>query len=110
MANETLAPRRRMSLLSAALILGALFAASAALAQQQQMCAPRKLLLEKFLQEFGEAPVAGGLDGAQNLIEILTSPNGTWTAVISNAQGRTCVVGSGSDWRTYDPPIAGRDS
>jgi len=85
-------------------------ASDVAAQQQRQMCAPRKPLLEKFLQEFGEAPVAGGLDAQGNLIEILASPSETWTAIVSNPSGQTCVVGSGQSWRIYTAPLPGRDS
>ncbi len=46
------------------LALALLLSASPALAQQpRQMCAPRHMLLEKFSAEFGEVPIAGGVDG-----------------------------------------------
>lgn len=92
------------------LILLLSLAASDVAAQPRQMCAPRKPLLEKFLQEFGEAPVAGGLDAQGNLIEILASPAETWTAIVSNPSGQSCVVGSGQSWRTYAAPPPGRGS
>lgn len=92
------------------ILLLALASSDVAAQQQRQMCAPRKPLLEKFLQEFGEAPVAGGLDAQGNLIEILASPSESWTAIVSSPSGQTCVVGSGQSWRTYAPTVPGRDS
>ena len=77
-------------------------------AQPRQMCAPRAALLEKFAAEFGEAPYAGGIDGAGNLMEILASPKGTWTLLIVRPDKIVCIVGSGEGWLVYEPTVPGR--
>ncbi len=77
-------------------------------AQQRQYCAPRSALLEKLAAEFGEVPYAGGIDGAGNLMEILTAPTGSWTLLIILPSKIACVVGSGKDWLLYEPSVPGR--
>ena len=79
-----------------------------AFAQQRQLCAPRNALIEKLSQEFGEAPYAGAIDGAGNLMEILTSPKGTWTLLIVLPNKTACIVGSGEGWLVYEPTATGR--
>lgn len=88
----------------------ALVAAVPASAQQpqRQLCAPRQALIERFAAEFGEVPHAGGIDGGGNLMEILTSPSGTWTLLIVMPTKMACVVGSGDGWREYEPTVPGR--
>ena len=90
------------------LTLAFLLFALPAFAQQRQLCAPRAALVEKLAQEFGEAPTAGGIDGAGNLMEILTSPKGTWTLLIVRPDKIACIVGSGEGWLIYEPTVPGR--
>lgn len=90
------------------LALALLLFAFPAFAQQRQLCAPRNALIEKLSQEFGEAPYAGAIDGAGNLMEILTSPKGTWTLLIVRPDRIACIVGSGEGWLIYEPTIPGR--
>lgn len=77
-------------------------------AQPRQLCAPRAALLEKLGQEFGETPHGSGIDGGGNLMEILTSPKGTWTLLIVRADKVACIVGSGEGWLIYEPTVPGR--
>lgn len=79
-----------------------------AFAQQRQLCAPRNALVEKLSQEFGEAPYAGAIDGAGNLMEILTGPKGTRTLLIVRPDRIACIVGSGEGWLIYEPTAPGR--
>lgn len=90
------------------LALALLLFAFPAFAQQRQLCAPRNALIEKLSQEFGEAPYAGAIDGAGNLMEILTGPKGTWTLLIVRPDKIACIVGSGEGWLLYEPTVGGR--
>lgn len=90
------------------LALALLLFAFPAFAQQRQLCAPRNALIEKLSQEFGEAPYAGAIDGAGNLMEILTGPKGTWTLLIVRPDKVACIVGSGEGWLLYEPTVGGR--
>ena len=87
------------------ILLASAFPASA---QQRQLCAPRAALLEKLAADFGEAPFAGGVDGGGNLMEILSSPKGTWTLLIVLPNKTACIVGSGEGWLVYEPTATGR--
>lgn len=90
------------------LALALILFAFPAFAQQRQMCAPRAAILEKFAQEFGEVPYAGGIDGGGNLMEILTGPKGSWTLLIIRPDKIACIVGSGEGWLVYEPTVPGR--
>lgn len=82
--------------------------AAPAYAQQRQLCAPRQAILDKFAAEFGEVPFGGGVDGAGQLIEILTSPSGSWTMLIVRPDKTACIMGSGDGWLEYPPSVPGR--
>lgn len=90
------------------LALALLLFAFPAAAQQRQLCAPRAALVERLSQDFGEAPFASGIDGGGNLMEILSSPKGSWTLLIVRPDKIACIVGSGEGWLVYEPTVPGR--
>ena len=66
-------------------------------------CVERKALIKDFAERYQEVPSAIGVTSDGNLAEVLTSKSGNWTLVISNPKDQTCVVASGSGWRTLRP-------
>ncbi|WP_316978032.1 hypothetical protein [Shumkonia mesophila] len=89
-----------------ALIL--ILVAAAMPAASQTMCAARAELLGDLQGKFAEAPVAIGLTNAGGLVEVLTSPGGdTWTLIVTDAQGTSCLVAAGESWERLDPPAPG---
>lgn len=75
-------------------------------------CAMRDTLVEGLKSKFSETLTAGGLQGSQTtatLIEVWASEqNGTFTVIITNPQGVSCVVAAGTDWFQSDQ-VAGPD-
>ena len=48
--------------------------------------------------------VSGGLSSATKLVEIWATEDGaTWTILLTEASGRTCIMAAGKDW--LDMPI-----
>ena len=43
-----------------------------------------------------ERPVALGLIGSQAALEVYASPGGSWTILITDLSGRTCIMASGN--------------
>ncbi len=83
------------------LTLGSLEAA----AQTQTACSPRTDVLGHLAKKYGEAPVALGVTNKGGLIEVLTTGDGnTWTIIVSQPNGTSCMVAAGEGWRTkaYD--------
>ena len=61
-------------------------------------CAPRAQALA-FIARFGEHPQTYGLSGGA-LIEWHANPTtGTWTLLMTLADGMSCIWGAGRDWR-----------
>ena len=89
--------------LAGALVLSTC-ATSPVTAQSNSACSQRTELIEDLTKEYGEVIVAIGLTerGAQ-VLEILVSPEGTWTTILSYPNGTACMLGSGTDWIMLKP-------
>ncbi len=70
---------------------------------QGPQCAPREALLKSLSKNYQEAPVNMGVTSTGSLIEILASPSGSWTILVTVPGGPTCMVSSGEGWR--DVPV-----
>jgi|GEM_PF-710282 len=70
-------------------------------------CAPRETVVERLEDKFGEQLTSGGLnDNASktNLVEIWSSAEtGTFTVLLTQPNGVSCVVATGEDYFTIDP-------
>lgn len=80
-----------------------LFIASPANAQEAPPCAPRAGIMEKLEVEFNEKLEAIGVTYPGSLVEILTSKDGTWTMLLTNGNGLSCIVMTGDGWLSVPP-------
>lgn len=78
------------------------FMAPAQAQQQTMLCGLRDDMGKMLDQRFGEQPQAGGIVG-DRIVELLVSQTGSWTILITSADGRSCVVTGGDDWT--DQPV-----
>ena len=84
-----------MTAIAAVFLLGA----SSATAQTQQ-CDQRKKVLGHLAQKYKEAPIAAGVTATGGLVEVLTTGDGnTWTIIVSQPNGLSCLVAAGEGWR-----------
>jgi len=99
---ETFAPFL-MTAASAALFI-AMIAASPALADV--ICNPRSVFVEHLKEKYDEQPLAFGLNTDGRLLELFgTSDGSTWTMLITDARGISCVVTSGENWQKAAPEL-----
>jgi hypothetical protein len=78
-------------------------------AEAQTVCGPRKELIGYFGRTFGEMPAAIALTDLGALLEVLVSPQGSWTIILTRPGGQTCVVATGANWQPLtvkDEPAA----
>ena len=88
-------------LLSAALVFGAAALAPPAYAMS---CAPRDGMVERLETQYKETLTARGLQNANALVEIFTSPEtGSFTVLISRPDGISCIVSSGTHYFAEKP-------
>ena len=84
--------------ISAGVLFTALLALPATSASSP-VCAARADLLKQLSTRFKEEPVALGLTNNGSLVELLTSEKGsTWTIMISQPNGASCLVAAGEGW------------
>mmetsp|Transcript_18294 Transcript_18294/g.29182 ORF Transcript_18294/g.29182 Transcript_18294/m.29182 type:complete len:97 (-) Transcript_18294:12-302(-) len=86
--------------IGAAVLFGMAAAAPPAIAAG---CADRDLVVERLQSKYSEAMVAGGLQGVQDnkmtMLEVWSSEKtGTFTVIMTNAQGVSCILAAGTDW------------
>jgi hypothetical protein len=75
-------------------------------AAQAPQCAARKAVLERLSSTYHEEPVSIGVTATGSLLEVLASPEGSWTIIITVPGGPTCLVSSGEGWRGAPVQIA----
>lgn len=80
-------------------------------AAAQHVCANRDVLLESLADEFKEHPKAVGVTANGNVVEVLTAQDGrTWTILLTQPDGTSCVVASGEDWELLPQVAQGPDA
>ncbi|MHA6326213.1 hypothetical protein [Roseivivax sp. CAU 1753] len=78
-------------------------------ASAQTACAPRALIVDRLARQFGEAPQSVGLVASDTLIEVFASDeSGTWTILMTRADGISCLVANGSAFETLAQILPGR--
>ncbi len=69
-------------------------------AGQVRICRDRTTLLERFARQFDERPVGRGLMQDGGVLELLSSADGaTWTLVLTQPNGRSCMIAAGQFWQ-----------
>jgi hypothetical protein len=96
--------RRFVAVSMAALLGGVTFGSAGSAAGDSanavRICGERAALLEQFAMEHDEKPQALGLGADGGLIEVLVSPEGGWTMLVTYPQRPTCVFAMGEAWET----------
>lgn len=70
---------------------------------QGPVCGSRQSLLDRLADRYEEAPSHLGVTNRGGLVEILTSPTGSWTIIVTVPGGPTCMVSAGEGWRDIKP-------
>jgi hypothetical protein len=79
-------------------------------AAAEQLCLPREDAIAQLGAQFGERPIGRGLtQGGETMVELFVSASGTWTVMLTDTAGLSCLVASGQDWSTV-PLLVGQVS
>ena len=97
---------------AAAALMGPL-GAHAQTQSQTQLCGQRASVIGSLAQKYREVPVAVGVTSTGGIVEVLTTSDGaTWSIIVSNPNGTSCLVAAGEGWRALrfnnvatDPPV-----
>jgi hypothetical protein len=80
-------------------------ATTTAASAQQMVCGERQHLIRHLGDAYSEAPSNLGLAATGSVVEILTSERGTWTILVTEPTGVTCVLAAGENWENL-PRVA----
>ena len=73
-------------------------------AGQGTACDDRDTVIEFLAREYQELVVAQGVVMSRGqLMELFVSGDGTWTLVVSQAGGMSCMIAAGEGWRPVPP-------
>lgn len=85
----------------------ALFLMATSANAQASNCASRAHIVERLASKYGETRQSIGLGANNQAVELFASPDtGTWTIVVTNANGVSCLVASGTAWEATRTPSA----
>lgn len=81
--------------------IGAVMALFSALpAQAQVICGGHDDLVARLASAFQEKRLGYGVAGQVAVFEVFVSPGGTWTMLITDVNGRSCILAAGDGWET----------
>lgn len=72
---------------------------------QPLKCGPRADVVETLGAKYEEQLIGGGLAGESRILEVWRAADGaSWTILLTEAEGKSCIVASGETW--IDFPLA----
>lgn len=73
---------------------------------QTRHCASRDLVVDRLQSKYGEVFAGGGLQNQSHVFEVwMSAEKGTWTILMTRADGSTCIMASGTNWREGLPAV-----
>lgn len=81
-------------------VIGAALALSTLSAQAQFICGGRNDLVAGLAQAFQQKQLGYGVVGQSAIVEIYVSASGTWSMLVTDVQGRSCIFATGEGWES----------
>ncbi|MCC6471693.1 MAG: hypothetical protein IT563_25490 [Alphaproteobacteria bacterium] len=92
----------RLFALVAALVLSTSAALAPARAEEAKMaCGDRTELLAHLKDKYHENQTGFGITQKGGVVELMTSEDGSWTLILSFANGRSCLMATGQGWELW---------
>ncbi|MGI6856444.1 hypothetical protein [Mesorhizobium sp. 1B3] len=67
-------------------------------AAQGPSCGPYKAVVKSLAEQYREKPQSVGVIDNNTVLEVFVSDAGTWTIVVTDTAGRSCVLSAGEGW------------
>lgn len=83
------------------LVAAAGFLVSADASAQVVICGNRSAIVQQLEVNYQERQTAYGIIANEAVMEIYVSRQGTWTIVITERTGRSCIVAAGHSWEHF---------
>ena len=99
--------RKLIRILTGAALLALALAVQPAAAEPIFNCAEHSKIVEFLGSHYSEKLLAVGLINEAAILEVYVSESGSWTILVTNVSGRSCVVFAGQNWETVpvDPDV-----
>ena len=68
--------------------------------QAQYFCDRHDRMVTRLAEIFSEKRIGYGLAGRTMVAEIFVSASGSWTLLMTDVSGRSCIVAAGDGWET----------
>lgn len=73
-------------------------------AQTRLNCGEREQVTQHLAKKYGEHLGGAGIRNQQTMVEVwFSKDNGTWTILMTRADGKSCIVASGTNWLERQP-------
>ena len=60
--------------------------------------------MQSLANQYGEHLTGRGLaSGGQAVVELLISEYGSWSLIVTDIEGRTCIIRAGESWSEFNP-------
>ncbi|MBI2718907.1 MAG: hypothetical protein HYX36_09110 [Rhizobiales bacterium] len=82
----------------------AFLAAMSTSAQAQMVCGDRTVILKALNGKYQEMPNGMGLAGEKTLVELYTAKTGSWTILMTQPGGPSCIIATGQSWEQIPQP------
>src|SRR5688572_5647398 len=70
-------------------------------------CGDHDKIVEVLGNKFKEARRVMGVVNSKAVMEIFMSPQGTWTMLITDTSGLSCIAAAGEEWQDVPVAVAG---
>jgi len=64
----------------------------------QAQCGPHLRIVALLARQYREARKAIGTVSRNHVMEVYVSQAGSWTVLVTSADGNSCIIASGADW------------
>ena len=79
-------------------------------AQAAPQCSSHDRIVDALGNKFKETRRVMGVVNSKAVMEMFMSPQGTWTMVITDTSGKSCITAAGEEWQDVPVAVAGLDS
>lgn len=70
------------------------------------VCGKRAEVIKTLAQAYKEQPAAMGLAAGGGMLEVFSSQNGSWTILLTQPTGTSCIVAAGEGWESIPQSLA----
>ncbi|MDX8531624.1 hypothetical protein RFM41_09295 [Mesorhizobium sp. VK25A] len=86
--------------------VGAMMALPAIPARAQIICGGHDVLVARLAAAFEEKRLGYGVAGQSAIFEVFVSASGTWTILMTDVKGQSCILAAGEGWEdTLATPV-----